>query len=97
MPFPLIVVDNGGVQGGSTTLGNMSDVANISITGGALLTNAAFFNAQSLLIGSNSTILLGSSGPVTFQIQSNATIQASGRMTIDGTSVSGNWIGTNAC
>ncbi len=91
---PLLVLDNGGVQGGFTPLLiNVPDSVNLTITGGAFLTNNAGFSVQSLLIGSNSTWLLGSPSSLVITVLSNITIQSSGRLTVDGTSISANGLG----
>jgi len=93
-PFPLLAVDNGGVQGGMTPLlVNPPENVNLTVTGGAFLTNNAGFSIQSLLIGSNSTWFVSSGSSLSISVQTNATIQSGGRLTLDGTSVSATGMG----
>lgn len=91
-PNQQIILDNGGLLGGITPAFYYSfpqSVFDLSVTGGAILSNRAF-TVGNLLIGSNSAILEGSPQQlqqINFTVLSNATIQASGSLASDGVNI----------
>jgi hypothetical protein len=83
-----LTLDNGGVIGGVTPLFQSVQGINLTVTGGAMLTNSVVLPAlQSLLIGSNSTWIIVEDGFL--NIQSNATIQAGGALSVPANVVQG--------
>lgn len=81
-----LILDNGGASGGYTPLfsppqGNF----NLTVTGGAILTNSTSITVQNLLISSNST-WMATPALSTFAVtvQTNATILTGGTLTVDG-------------
>jgi hypothetical protein len=88
-PGPRLIVDNGGVLGGYTPLFSSQGNFDLTVTGGAILTNSLTLTFNSLFIGSNSTWLAASSSRPTFTILTNATIQAGGKISMDGTITGG--------
>ena len=90
--FSQLILDNAGAQGGYTPLSTgIPFNINLTITGGAILTNSpsSTVTLANLFIGSNSTWLVYSLSSQILTIQSNATIQAGGKITADGESFSG--------
>jgi hypothetical protein len=85
-----LILDNGGVQGGYTPLFQSAPQnVNLTVTGGATLTNSFGLTLENLFIGSNSTWLALSPSPLLLTVQTNATIQAGGKLVADGASASG--------
>lgn len=84
-----LIVDNGGAQGAPTPLLTpVQGSFNLTVSGGAFLSNSTPFILQNLFIGSNST--WETLSPTLIAIgTSNATIQATGRLLADGASSSG--------
>jgi hypothetical protein len=93
LPSPLtmqLILDNGGVVGGFTPLfspveGNSS----LTIKGGAILTNATASLLRNLFIGTNSTWIANPPSAFNLTVLTNATIEAGGLLTADGTSAFG--------
>ena len=85
-----LIVDNGGVRGAITPYLTIPNAFNLTVTGGAVLSNAASsFSLYNLFIGSNSSIIESSAyaqSPLT--ILTNATIQSGGALNDDGVSAS---------
>jgi hypothetical protein len=80
-----IILDNGGTRGGYTPLfTSLQGNFNLTVTGGAILTNSIGSTIQNLLIGSNSTWMASSTSPFILTVQTNATILAGGSLTADG-------------
>jgi hypothetical protein len=87
---PQLTIDNGGVVGGYTPLNTQIQAVNLSVTGGAILTNSILLPPiQNLFIGSNSTWLAYASPAADITIQSNATVQVGGLISADGIVSSG--------
>ena len=89
-----LTVDNGGVRGGYTPIPSSPPQGNFNLTvaGGAILVTSNSFSSltlQNLLIGSNSTWLANFPSSFTLNVQTNATIQAGGLLTSDGSIVGG--------
>ena len=89
-PIPQIIFDNGGITG-STYLTSGLGISDLSISGGAVLTNPAAGQTilRSLVVGTNSffaNATLPPAGTLSV-IVTNATIQAGGGITADGNSV----------
>ena len=84
-----VVLDNGGLRGAATPVGSLEYVPappDLNITGGAIATNAISATLNNLVIGSNSAFLSGSfQTRLIYTVLSNATIQAGGSLTSDGT------------
>jgi hypothetical protein len=81
---PQLILDNGGTQGGYTTIFTSLQNVSLTVTGAAILTNASGpFTLNSLFMGSNSTWLASPSRSI-LTVLSNATIQASAKITADG-------------
>ncbi|HXT13669.1 MAG TPA: hypothetical protein VN873_19120, partial [Candidatus Angelobacter sp.] len=97
LPPQQIIIDNAGQVGAVTPLFNgttLSQVLSLSITGGAIASNVTFTTPScgNLLLGSNSTwMVVGSGAGISrnFTVLSNATIQAGGRLTVDGSTSRG--------
>lgn len=86
-----LTLDNGGLPGSPTPISATSlENASVTVTGGAVVTNASLLgiggnlSMANLLIGSNGTWLSFSPSRVSITVASNATIQAGGRLTSDG-------------
>src|SRR6185312_5485269 len=81
--IPQITFDNGGVIAGTSWI-PLAETSDLTITGGAILTNANL-PLRNLLIGSNSLFTGASPGSGFFTVvASNATIQAGGALAVDG-------------
>jgi hypothetical protein len=89
---PQLIFDNGGAQGGYTPLFPFQGTVNLTITGGAIMIPTNSFiesTLAGLFIGSNSMWLAPSSLRTSFTVLTNATIQAGGKITADGTILGG--------
>jgi len=88
-----LLVDNGGTRGANTPLSGLSGTFDLTVTGGAILSNTASLfelNLGNLLIGSNSAFLVQfTSVQSLLQIFTNATIQSGGALSDDGVSLNG--------
>lgn len=98
-PFQQLTIDNGGAPAGLTAVypypvGNFG----FTVSGGANVTNISSIplTVQNLLIGSNSTFIGYPLAQEIITVLTNATIQAGGKLTADGTSASQNGIGQTA-
>ena len=87
-PPSQLIVDNGGNRGAKTPLRLNNIVGDMTVAGGAVVSNgiAAINQIRSLLIGSNSVMLAASS--TTFGLSSNLTILAGGSFNADGMNTS---------
>ncbi len=90
-----LVLDNGG-QAGTNTTWNSAGTVDLTLKGGAVFSSSTSQTIGSLLVSSNSWIVLtapSGSGP-TFTITSNAVVQAGGGILADGTGY-GSLLGNN--
>ena len=93
-PLTQYVVDNGGNVGAYTPLFiNIPLTANLTVTGGAVVSNNVTLSPLNLFIGSNSAIRTFSSSPYHLIVQSNAIIQSSGSLTMDASFAGGSALG----
>jgi hypothetical protein len=83
---PFLLLDNGGLSGATTPIPQFSTTTDLTITDAAVGTVSSQVSCRDLVVGPNSSLLAasGSSTPVSMSVSSNATIQAGGRISVDG-------------
>ncbi|MGH7954003.1 MAG: hypothetical protein ACREFE_19080, partial [Limisphaerales bacterium] len=94
--FPSLILDNGGVSGANTPTAYISGVSyvNFIITGAASATNNPGYDLsqlENLFVGTNSSL----TGSASMTVRSNATIQAGGKISVDGVNSGGQGSGTS--
>src|SRR5262249_36635195 len=94
--YPTVIVDNGGLQGTNTLLSVSANQYDLFVTGGARLILGTQIPLGNLLIGSNSWVSWAAPvGTRTIAVNTNMTIQAGGRIILDGQSASNLGAGLN--
>jgi hypothetical protein len=89
--FSQLIVDNGGNRGAKTLITSSTDISDLTVTGGAVVSNTVVILAQlrNLLVGTNSALQVYSSVTTTLTITSNATVQAGGSLNVDALNFTG--------
>jgi hypothetical protein len=87
-----LIVDNGGTRGSNTPLSGITGTFDLTVTGGAILSNSTVSSLAfgNLFIGSNSTFIVPSAtSQLLLTVSTNATIQSGGALSDDGVSLGG--------
>ena len=81
-----LLIDNGGTRGARTPLPTLNDISDLTITGGASVSNGVTTLAvlRNLLVGSNSVLQFFLTLQPLLSVSSNVTVLAGGSINVDG-------------